>query len=109
MTNHCSVTPAPAPLEAYAQQFDALFGKLNQRYNFRRYLEGLLLPTERHKSLTGLANTEPDVGAQHPRAQALQWFLSESTWSERAVQERRLQLLLRDPSFGSYGTGRAGD
>ena len=97
MTDQRPVTPAPAPLEAYAQQFDALFDKLNQRDGFRRYLEGVLLPTERHKSLTGLANTEPVVSAQHPRAQALQWVLSEFTWSERAVQERRLQLLLADP------------
>lgn len=97
MTDQRLVTSAPAPLELYAHQFDGLLGKLNQRNGFRRYLEGLLLPTERHKSLTGLANTEPVVGAQHRRAQALQWFLSESTWSERAVQERRLQLLLSDP------------
>jgi hypothetical protein len=97
MTDQCPVIPAPAPLEAYAQQFDGLFGKLNQRNGFRRYLEGLLLPTERHKSLTGLANTEPVVGAQHRHAQALQWFLSESTWSERAVEARRLQLVLSDP------------
>ena len=79
MTDQRPVTPAPAPLEAYAQQFDGLFDRLNQRHSFRRYLEGLLLPTERHKSLTGLANTEPVVGAQHRHAQALQWFLSEST------------------------------
>jgi hypothetical protein len=97
MTDQRPVTPAPAPLEAYTQQFDGLFAKLNQRNSFRRYLEGLLLPTERHKSLTGLANTEPVVGAQHRQAQALQWFLSESNWSERAVQARRLQLLLSDP------------
>ncbi len=119
MTDQRPVTPAPAPLEAYAHQFDALFDKLNQRDGFRRYLEGVLLPTERHKSLTGLANTEPVVGAQHPRAQALQWFLSESTWSERAVQERRLQLLLADPltaptaqgvlAIDEHGDRKAGD
>jgi SRSO17 transposase len=97
MTDQRPVTPAPVPLEAYAQQFDTLFSKLNQRNSLRRYLEGLRLSTERHKSLTGLANTEPVVGAQHRQAQSLQWFLSESTWSERAVQERRLQLLLADP------------
>jgi hypothetical protein len=39
----------------------------------------LLLPTERNKTLTGLANTEPYVGAQHPRAQGMQWFLSEAS------------------------------
>ena len=61
-------------------------------------MEGLLLPTERHKTLTGLAHTEPYVGAKPPRAQGLQWFLSESTWGERQVQERRLRLLLEEPS-----------
>jgi hypothetical protein len=31
MTHQRPVTPAPAPLEAYAQQFDGRFVKLNQR------------------------------------------------------------------------------
>ena len=79
MTDQRPTTPAPVPLEAYARQFDGCVTKLNQRNSFRRYLEGLLLPPERHKSLTGLANTEPVVGAQRRHAQALQWFLSEST------------------------------
>ena len=35
MTERQSVPPAPAPLEAHAQQFDALFGKVNQRAGFR--------------------------------------------------------------------------
>jgi hypothetical protein len=70
----------------------------NQRDGFRRYMEGLLLPSERHKMLTGLANTEPVVGAQLPRAQALQWFLSEADWGERKMQESRLQLLREDPT-----------
>lgn len=119
MRDQGRVTPAPAPLEGYAHLFDGRFGKLNQRNGFRRYLEGLLLPTERHKSLTGLANTEPVLGAQHRRAQALQWLLSESTWSERAVQERRLQLLRSDPltapttagvlAIDEHGDRQAGD
>jgi SRSO17 transposase len=73
--------------------FDPLFSKLNQRAAFRQYLAGLLLPTERNKTLTALANTEPVVGAQHPRAQQLQWFLSESTWDAQAVNTRRLELV----------------
>src|SRR5256714_2206200 len=98
MTKRIAITPAPEPLEAYARHFDDLLGRSNQREEFRRYLEGLLLPTERHKTLTGLVNTEPLVGAQQPRAQKLQWFLSESTWDERQVQAQRLKLLLDDPS-----------
>ena len=92
------MTAAPAPLEEYAAQFDDLFAQRSQREAFRRYLEGLLLPAERTKTLTGLANTEPVVGAQHPRAQGLQWFLSESTWTATALNERRLALLRADPA-----------
>src|SRR5260370_17354849 len=96
MTKRIEVTRAPAPLEEYIQHFDPVFGKSNQREGFRQYLEGLLLPSERHKTLTGLTNTEPVVGAQLPRAQKLQWFLSESDWDERKVQAERLTLLRED-------------
>jgi len=56
----------------------------------------VLLPSERHKTLTGLVNTEPIVGAQLPRAQKLQWFLSESNWDERTICAQRLCLLRED-------------
>src|SRR5258707_11634254 len=105
MTKRIDVARAPAPLEAYVKHFDALFGKSNQRDGFRRYVEGLLLPSERHKMLTGLANTEPVVGAQLPRAQALQWFLSEADWDERKMQEGRLQLLREDPATAPTSKG----
>jgi len=97
MTQRLPVPPAPGPLETYCQQFDPLFRQHNQRDRFRRYLEGLLLPAERNKTLTALANTEPVVGAQHPHAQSLQWFLSESTWDAEAVNEQRIALLREDP------------
>jgi len=98
MTKRIEIARAPAPLEEYVKHFDTLFGKSNQRDGFRRYMEGLLLPSERNKTLTGLVNTEPVVGAQLPRAQALQWFLSEADWDERKMQESRLQLLREDPT-----------
>jgi hypothetical protein len=78
MTRRLSVEPAPGPLEEYAVRFDDSFGARAQRDGFRRYLEGLLLPVERYKTLTALANTEPLAGAQRKEAQSLQWFLSES-------------------------------
>jgi SRSO17 transposase len=105
MTKRRTVPTAPEPLEDYARHFDAVFAKSNQRDEFRHYLEGLLLPTERHKTLTGLANTEPLVGAHLPRAQKLQWFLSESNWDERKVQAQRLTLLREDPSTAPNGQG----
>ncbi len=64
MTKRLPATPAPGPLEDYVVRFDDLFGTLAQRQAFRRYLEGLLLPAERNKTLTALANTEPAVGTQ---------------------------------------------
>ncbi len=98
MTKRLPVAPAPGPLEVYAARFDALLSLRNQRHAFRRHLEGLLLPAERNKTLTALANTEPVVGAQASRAQGLQWFLSESTWDPDSVNAKRLALLRTDPS-----------
>ena len=85
--------------------FDDLFGARAQRHSFRRYLEGLLLPAERNKTLTALSNTEPVVGAQRREAQSLQWFLSESRWDPEEVNERRLELLLEDPTTAANDEG----
>jgi hypothetical protein len=63
MTKRSPVSPAPGPLEDYAECFDNLFGARAQRRALRRYLEGLLLPAERNKTLTALANTEPGGSA----------------------------------------------
>ena len=99
MTKRMPVRPAPGPLEEYARRFEDLFGRARaQREGFRRYVEGLLLPAERNKTLTALANTEPAAGAQRKEAQSLQWFLSESGWDPRELNERRLELLLEDPA-----------
>ena len=64
MTQRLACPPAPGPLEAFAAPFDPLFGTRAQRRNFRAYLQGLLLPRERNKTLTALVGTEPVVGAQ---------------------------------------------
>ena len=96
MTRRLPAEAAPGPLEEYAARFDDLFGTLAQRQAFRRYLEGLLLPAERNKTLTALANTEPIIGAQRKEAQSLQWFLSESTWDPKQINRRRVELMLQD-------------
>lgn len=96
MTKRLPVSPAPGPLEDYCTRFDDLFRARAGREGFRRYLEGLLLPAERNKTLTALANTEPVAGAQRKEAQSLQWFLSESGWDPKEVNERRLELMLKE-------------
>jgi len=105
MTRRLSVDPAPGPLEEYTARFDDLFRARAQREGFRRYLEGLLLPAERNKTLTALANTEPLKGAQRREAQSLQWFLSESGWDPKEVNERRLELLFEQRASAPSGKG----
>jgi len=105
MSHRLPVPPAPEPLKTYAQAFDDRFPKRTQRAGFRRYLEGLLLPMERNKTLAGLANTEPVAGAQHPAAQSLQWFLTESTWASEAINHRRLAFLRQTPATVPHAHG----
>jgi hypothetical protein len=105
MTKRLPVAPAPGPLEEYAACFDDLFSARAQRHALRRYLEGILLPAERNKTLTALANTEPMVGAQRKEAQSLQWFLSESRWDPAEVNARRLELLREAPRMAPTEDG----
>ena len=105
MTKRLACPPAPGPLEDYAAQFDALFGRLAQRRGLRAYLQGLLLPRDRNKTLTALAGAEPVVGAQHGAVQGLQFFLSESTWDHQAVNQQRIELLCADAATAPNAQG----
>jgi DDE superfamily endonuclease len=105
VTKRLPCPPAPGPLEDYAAQFDALFARLAQRRGLRAYLQGLLLPRDRNKTMTALAGAEPIVGAQHAAVQGLQWFLTESSWDHERVNQRRVQLLLDDPATAPHDQG----
>jgi len=105
VTRRRACPPAPGPLEEFAARFDDLFGALAQRRGFRAYLQGLLAPRERNKTLTALAGAEPVVGAQHPAVQRLQFFLTESTWDAEALNARRLALLRSDPATAPHAGG----
>jgi len=71
----------------------------------REYLQGLLLPRDRNKMLTALADAEPVVAAQAGALQRLQFFLSESVCDPGLVNSRRLKLLLSEPATTPYGQG----
>jgi hypothetical protein len=105
MTERLPCPPAPGPLEEYAAQYDDRLGTLAERRGFREYPQGLLLPRDRHKSLTGLVGTETVVGAQAPAVQRLQFFLSESPWDAEAINRRRLELLVTDPATALHDDG----
>jgi hypothetical protein len=108
MTARRACPPAPGPLEASAARFDALFSSLAQRRGLRDYLQGLLLPRDRNKTLTGLAGAEPIIGAQHREVQRLQWFLSESAWDHEVVMSGGCGGV-RGPSHRPARWGRVGD
>jgi hypothetical protein len=105
VTKRLACPPAPGPLEDYAAQFDPLFRSLAQRRGLRAYLQGLLLPRDRNKTLTALVGAEPVVGAQHGAVQGLQFFLSESPWDHEQLNQRRLDLLLDDPATRPHDHG----
>src|SRR5213083_1864894 len=105
MTKRRACPPAPGPLEEFAAHFDPLFARLAQRRGLRAYLQGLLLPRDRNKTLTALAGAEPVVGAQHKVVQGLQWFLTEASWDHEQVNQRRVQLLAGDPATAPHAQG----
>jgi hypothetical protein len=66
MTTRRPCPPAPGPLEDYATQFDPLLASVAQRRGLRGYLQGLLLPRDRNKTLTALADAEPNALLRKP-------------------------------------------
>src|SRR5437899_11132321 len=98
MSQRLPAPPAPGPLEEYAALFDPLFSDVAQRRGFREYVQGLLLPRDRNRTLTAVAGAEPNTQAQAAPVQSLQFFLSESTWEVTQVSEQRLALLFTDPA-----------
>jgi hypothetical protein len=105
MTARRACPPAPGPLEDYAAQFDPLFRSVAQRRSFREYLQGLLLPRERRKTLTGLVGAEPIVQAQAPPVQRLQFFLAEAPWDVEALNARRLEVVLGEAATMPHDRG----
>src|SRR5437016_12001829 len=105
MTERIPAPPAPGPLEEYATLFDPLFSDLAQRRGFREYVQGLLLPRDRNKTITGVAGAAPTTQAQAAPVQSLQFFLSESTWDVVPVTEQRLALLFTDPATQPHEQG----
>lgn len=96
----------PAPIERYAVRFDDLFVSRSQRQGFRDLLVGLLRPRDRNKTLTGLADVEPGRdGSHHRQTQRLHRFLAESPWDAEQITDRRIRLLMADPTSAPHAGG----
>jgi hypothetical protein len=85
--------------------FDERFARAAQRQAFREYLQGLLLPHDRNKTVTGIVGAEPVTGATDADVQHVDRFLAESTWQADVVHQRRIELLLADPETASHERG----
>ncbi len=105
MTERVPAPAAPGPLEDFAVLFDPLFSDVAQRRGFREYVQGLLLPRDRNKTITAVAGAEPNTQAQAAPVQSLQFFLSESTWDVTQVNQQRLVLLFTDPATRPHEQG----
>ena len=73
MSKRKETTTAPEPLEAYIEPFDDLFEKWNQREGFRRYLEGLLLPTDKNRLLRSSQESGKNMSDSVPQHPLLCW------------------------------------
>ena len=95
----------PEPLDDFAVRFDPVLHTPAQRRGFRAYVNGLLLPRNRNKTLTALAGAEPVIEAQAAAVQRLQFFLSEAAWDSEAVNAQRLALLGEQPPLAAHASG----
>lgn len=89
-----------ARLDEYVAQFMADFGLIIRRYWAGVYLQGLMLDGER-KSIQPLAQRVNVPGWHGDTMQALQQFVNQSPWDERAVLRTYRRLLatsLADPA-----------
>jgi hypothetical protein len=81
------VPPTTEAIDTFCAGFDDLFCRRAERQALRQYLIGLLLPRERHKTLTGLASLVP--GAERQR---LHRFVHDAPWDAAALNRRRLAV-----------------
>jgi hypothetical protein len=93
------------PLEGYAQQFDALFSSLAQRRSVPDYLQGLLLPRDRNKTLTGLAGAEPITGAPASRGPAAAMVPLGVSLGPRAAQPAPCPAVAGGPGHRPHDAG----
>src|SRR6476469_5471723 len=82
-------TPAAMPpcFDRWCQRFDDIFGHLAQKREFRNYLGGLLVESER-KNLSQMAANA--VGVTYHK---LHHFLTAAPWSFNEVNQRRLDVM----------------
>ena len=77
----------PPCFERWCSNYDDLWRNIAQKRNLRSYIVGLLGESER-KNLTQLSNNMIGVSDDN-----LHHFITESTWKENEINERRLKVM----------------
>lgn len=83
----------PEIVKRAQEDFGDLFYNAPQRRHFGEYLTGLMVA--QRKSVLGIADEFPDAADQS----CLNRYLNEVYWDEYALNQRRLDLLQRDPTM----------
>jgi len=83
------ISSVPAPIKRFSKNFEEVFGK-HQLENFQTYLLGLCLELKR-KNLQAIGNCKLKGNYD-----SLHHFLSQSSWDEEKLNEKRLKLIQRD-------------
>lgn len=87
-----AIVEFPQVVREAMDEFGDLFACEPQRRHFGEYLTGLMVAD--NKTVTGINGEFVDTTDQS----CLNRFLTEAAWSERELNERRLELMQRDPS-----------
>ena len=87
-----AIVEYPEVVREAMDEFRDLFSCDPQRRHFAEYLTGLMVAA--NKTVTGINSEFVETTDQS----CLNRFLTEATWNEQALNERRLELLQRDPT-----------
>lgn len=87
-----AIVEFPQVVREAIEEFGDLFASQPQRRHFGEYLTGLMVAD--NKTVTGINGEFVDTTDQS----CLNRFITEAPWDERALNERRLERMQRDPS-----------
>src|SRR5271156_5562916 len=87
-----AIVEFPQVVRGAVDEFGDLFSCEPQRRHFAEYLTGLMVAA--NKSVTGINGEFADTTDQS----CLNRFITESKWDDQALNERRLEMLQRDPA-----------
>jgi len=94
-----AIVEFPQVVREAVNEFSDLFSCEPQRRHFAEYLTGLMVAA--NKTITGINGEFVETADQS----CLNRFITAVEWSEEAINQRRLELLQRDPTTSYSNQG----